>query len=225
MPAGRETRAAPTRAVFFDLDGTLADTAPDLTLALNLMRRARGLPDIPLSATRPVTSTGARGMIGVGFALGPDAPDFAALRDEFLANYERNLCRETRLFPGMAELIAALEARSIAWGVVTNKAERFTFPLLERLGLRHRAAAIIGGDTTGKSKPHPEPLLAASRAAGIAPQECVYVGDDERDIVAGRAAEMRTVAVAYGYLNGSDPRQWGADAVIGDPRELLALLA
>lgn len=213
-----------TRAVFFDLDGTLADTAPDLGLALNLMRRRRGLPDVPLAVTRPVTSLGARGLLEVGFNLVPGGPRYDSMRDEFLDNYERNLCHATRLFPGMPELIEALETNGLKWGVVTNKAERFTFPLLEQLGLRHRAAAVIGGDTTGKIKPHPDPLFAASRAAGVEAVHCLYLGDDERDIQAGRAAGMRVVAAAYGYLNDNDPHHWGAEAVIDDPRELLALL-
>jgi len=209
------------KAVLFDLDGTFADTAPDLCYALNLMRTARGLAPVALAVTRPVTSMGARGLLGAGFGISPDHSDYLALRDEFLDLYEQNLCHDTRLFPGTLELLADIEARGLKWGIVTNKAERFALPLLEQLRLGSRAACMIGGDTTGKLKPHPEPLLAASRKIAIVPEACVYVGDDPRDIAAGRAAGMMTVAVTYGYLNGSDPADWGADAVIDHPHELL----
>ncbi len=207
--------------VLFDLDGTFADTAPDLGYALNRMREARGLPPVALELLRPVTSTGARGMLGVGLGVAPDHADYAALRDEFLDYYERDLCRETRLFPGTQELLATLEARGMRWGIVTNKAERFAIPLMGLLGMNRRCACVIGGDTTGKTKPHPEPLLAACRAIDARPAHCVYVGDDARDILAGRAAGMKTVAVRYGYLNGSHPDTWGADAIIDHPQELV----
>jgi phosphoglycolate phosphatase len=210
-----------TKAVLFDLDGTFADTAPDLGHAINLMRTARGLDPVPLSATRPVTSMGARGLLGVGFGIAPGAPDYDAMRTEFLQIYETNICVYTALFPGMAELVEALEARDLPWGIVTNKAEYLARPLLEQLGYGKRAACIIGGDTTGKLKPEPAPLLAASRAIAIAPGSCLYVGDDLRDIQAGKAAGMRTVAVRYGYLNGSDPAAWDADVIVDHPQELL----
>ncbi len=213
-----------TKAVLFDLDGTFADTAPDLGYAVNLMRKARNLPPVPEEKTRPVTSSGARGLLGAGFGITPAHADFLAMRDEFLNLYEANLCRETRLFDGMAQLIDALEARALTWGIVTNKAERFALPLMKLLGYGTRAACIIGGDTTGKMKPHPEPLYAAAKTIGIAPEHCLYVGDDERDIQAGRAAGMKTVAVRYGYLNGSDPTTWGADAVVETPLDILHLL-
>jgi phosphoglycolate phosphatase len=199
-------------AIFFDLDGTFADTAPDLAHALNSMRQARGMAPLRIEATRPVTSLGARGIIGVGFGITPDHSD------------EKNLCRETRLFTGVEEALDAIEARGVNWGIVTNKAERFARPLIALLGYGARAACVIGGDTTGKIKPHPEPLLAACRALGVPSGNCVYVGDDERDIVAGRAAGMRTVAVRYGYLNGGSPDAWGADTVIDEPRQLSRLL-
>lgn len=210
-----------TRAVFFDLDGTFADTAPDLAHVVNSMRRSRGMAPLPIEATRPVTSLGARGLIGVSFRITPDHPDYAALREEFLGLYEVNLCRETRLFPGVAEALDAIEARQVKWGIVTNKAERFARPLIALLGYGARAACVIGGDTTGKLKPHPEPLFAACQVLGVPPGDCVYVGDDERDVVAGRAAGMKTVAVEYGYLNGGAPVTWGADVVIRHPRELM----
>jgi phosphoglycolate phosphatase len=210
-----------TRAVLFDLDGTLADTAPDLAYALNCMRIARNLPALPVAATRAYTSMGARGLLGVGFDVTPEHPDYEAMRDEFLANYENNLCRETRLFPGMAELLDELERRGLRWGVVTNKAERYTHPLLEQLGVHHRAACVIGGDTTGKIKPDPAPLYAATERMGIAARHCIYVGDDRRDVEAGRAAGMKTIVVKFGYLHGNDPETWAADAMIDTPQELL----
>jgi len=179
---------------------------------------------LPLAATRPVTSHGARGLLGVGFDLAPHHPEYDALRDEFLALYAANLCRETSLFPGMPELLSGLEERGLPWGVVTNKLERFTLPLLEQLGLSARTACIIGGDTTPRSKPHPEPLLAASRAIGMNPRDCVYVGDDRRDIAAGRAAGMRTAVAKWGYLNGSDSDTWGSDWMLAQPGELLEVL-
>jgi len=209
------------RAVLFDLDGTLADTAPDLTYALNCVRRARGLPALPLAATRPFASQGARGLIGAGFNISPGAAGYDALRDEFLASYASNLCRETRLFPGIPQLLGQLETRAMPWGVVTNKAERFTLPLLELLEVRRRAACVIGGDTTGRIKPHPDPLLAASRAIGLAPEVCVYLGDDQRDVEAGRAAGMKTAVARWGYLNGEAPETWGAHFMLESPEDLL----
>jgi N-acetyl-D-muramate 6-phosphate phosphatase len=210
-----------TKAVLFDLDGTFADTAPDLSYAVNLMRKARNLPPVPDEKTRPVTSSGARGLLGAGFGITPDHADFPAMREEFLNLYEANLCRETRLFDGMADLVTALEIRGLPWGIVTNKAERFALPLMQLLGYSKRAACVIGGDTTGKMKPHPAPLYAAANVIGIAPEHCAYVGDDERDIQAGRAAGMKTVAVRYGYLNGSNPATWGADAIAKNPHEII----
>lgn len=213
-----------TQAVLFDLDGTFADTAPDLAYALNCMREARALPPVPLAATRPVTSSGARGMLGVGFGLTPSDTDYPAMREEFLRLYEAHLCRESLLFPGMSELVAGLESRGLAWGIVTNKAERYAKPLIAALAPAMSCRCVIGGDTTPHLKPHPAPLLAASQSLGIGPQACMYVGDDARDIQAGRAAGMATVAVRYGYLNGGSPDAWGADAVIDRPEELLRLL-
>ena len=209
------------KAVLFDLDGTLADTAPDLAYALNCMRIARKLPALPVAATRAYTSMGARGLLGAGFDITPESPAYEAMRDEFLTNYENNVCRETRLFPGMPELLDELERRELLWGIVTNKAERYTHPLLEQLGLHKRAACIIGGDTTGKIKPDPAPLFAATDRIGIKPNLCIYVGDDRRDVQAGRAAGMKTVVVKFGYLHGNDPETWAADAMIDTPLDLL----
>ncbi|MDH5537477.1 MAG: HAD-IA family hydrolase [Betaproteobacteria bacterium] len=209
------------KAVLFDLDGTFADTAPDLCHALNRVRAAHALPPLPVEATRPVTSMGARGLLGVGFGIEPEHPEYPLLREEFLAYYEQGLCRETRVFPGIRELLDGIEQRRLKWGIVTNKAERFAIPLMNLLELGARAACVIGGDTTGKLKPHPDPLLAACRVIGVGPEACVYMGDDRRDVEAGHAAGMRTVAVRYGYLNGGDPGSWGAGLVIDRPEDLL----
>jgi len=209
------------KAVLFDLDGTFADTAPDLGYALNCMRAARGLAPVPIEATRPVTSLGARGLLGIGFEIAPGHADYAAMREEFLRIYEANLCRSTALFPGMAQLLEMLQARELRWGIVTNKAERYARALLDQLNVGKRAACIVGGDTTPYLKPHPAPLLAACGALELAPAHCVYVGDDRRDVEAGRAAGMKTIAVQYGYLNGGLPETWGADAVIGKPQDVL----
>ena len=212
------------QAVLFDLDGTFADTAPDLGYAVNQMRLARGLEPVSDATTRPVTSSGARGLLGAGFGITPEHADYLAMREEFLNLYEANLCRETRLFDGMADLVTALEIRGMPWGIVTNKAERFALPLMSLLGYSKRAACVIGGDTTDKMKPHPAPLYAAAKVIGIAPEHCAYVGDDERDVQAGRAAGMKTVAVRYGYLNGSNPATWGADAIAENPHEIIIYL-
>jgi len=210
-----------TKAVLFDLDGTLADTAPDLAYALNCMRAKRNLPALPVAATRAYTSMGARGLLGVGLDVTPTHPDYDAMREEFLEIYAANLCRDSCLFPGMMELLDALEQRGLLWGVVTNKAERFALPLLELLGVHKRAACVIGGDTTGKTKPDPAPLFAATDRIGIAPRDCIYVGDDRRDVQAGQAAGMKTIVVKFGYLHGNDPETWAADAMIDTPQELL----
>ncbi|MEW6313608.1 MAG: HAD-IA family hydrolase [Pseudomonadota bacterium] len=211
-------------AVFFDLDGTLADTAPDLGGALNRLRKRNGLPLLPIPKIRPYASMGARGLLQIGFGLAPDAPNYAALRDEFLALYEANLCVETKLFPGMEELLSTLEMRRISWGIVTNKTTRFTNPLMKLLDLDERAACIISGDSTPHAKPHPEPLFAACRATSARPEHCIYVGDDERDTQAALAAGMRSIVAGYGYLNGSRPEAWGAHGIIQTPVELLNFL-
>ena len=210
-----------TKAVFFDLDGTFADTAPDLTYALNVMRAARGLPPCSIEATRPVTSTGGRGMLRVGFGMTPEHPDYVKMRAEFIDIYAQHLCRETVLFPGTHELLDALEARGMRWGIVTNKAEALAKPLIEGLKLAERCACVVGGDTAPRMKPHPDPLYAAARRLEVASDACVYVGDDARDVQAGHAAGMRTIAVRYGYLNGGDPDAWGADAVVDCPQDVL----
>jgi len=212
------------KAVFFDLDGTFADTAPDLAYAINSMREARGLPPLPLAATRPVTSLGARGLLAAGFGISPEHREYRALREEFLAIYESNIARDTRLFPGTAGLLDAIEARGLAWGIVTNKAERLARLLLGKLGVIARAGCVIGGDSTPHLKPHPEPLFAACRAVGLNASACIYVGDDQRDIDAGRAAGMRTAAAKWGYLNGGIPESWNPDWLLENPQDLLRIL-
>ncbi len=209
-------------AVLFDLDGTLADTAPDMARTVNLMRTNRGLAPVPAAVVRPHVSQGARGMILSAFGIGTDDPEFAAMRAEFLDLYAGNLCIDTRLFPGMDELLAGLESEAIAWGVVTNKFERFAKPLIEALGLATRAAVVIGGDTCARAKPFPDPLLFAASSIGTAPALTLYVGDDERDVQAARAAGMPVVVAGYGYLGGSPPATWNADAILDSPAHLHA---
>ncbi len=212
------------KAVLFDFDGTFADTAPDMAFAANLLRNARGLASLPLSDYRPHVSRGGRGMIGVAFNKTPNDREFTSLRDEFLDVYEANLCHHTAFFEGIEETVAALEKRRIAWGIVTNKAMRFTNPLISRLGLDARAHCVVSGDTTPHTKPHPASLLHAAQVLGLPATECWYVGDDERDIVAANAAGMVGVAAAYGYLGGSNPESWGAHISIKAPAELVAFL-
>ena len=215
-----------TRAVLFDLDGTLADTAPDLSGALNRMRERRGLAPLATEALRPHASSGARGLIGAGFDIAPGHPDYESLREEFLDDYEAHLMRESTLFDGVLELLDALESRGLAWGIVTNKIERFTIPLVGLLGLHARAGCVVSGDTTPHAKPHPAPLLEAARRLAMAPGQCLYVGDDERDMLAARSAGMGAIVAGYGYLgSGTPPRDWGADHIIDSPADLLGLLA
>ena len=213
------------QAVLFDLDGTLIDSAPDLGAAADTMRTVRGLPSIELSMYRPMAGAGARGMLGIAFGLTPDDPDYETLREEFFCTYERRLTQNTLIFPGVAEMLSNLVQRRTPWGVVTNKASRFTLPLTGAMPLFATAGTIISGDTMVHAKPHPLPLLEAARRLNVSPERCVYVGDDERDIVAGLAAGMGTVAVSYGYLGqNSDISQWGAHATINSAHALLQLL-
>ena len=214
-----------TRAVLFDLDGTLADSAPDLAAALNRMRVEEGMPPLPPASTRHLTSSGARGLLKAGFGMDPADPRYEEYKSRFLDYYEQGLCVHTRLFPGTGELLDDLEARGIVWGIVTNKAARFTTPLVSLLRLAGRAACVVSGDTTPHSKPHPAPLLHAAAAIGVPAVECMYVGDDLRDVQAARAAGMRSVAVSFGYLgDGEGPASWGADLLIDSPTELLGHL-
>lgn len=211
------------RAVLFDFDGTLADTAPDLAAALNRMLTDRGRPALPLEAVRPHASSGARGLLFIGFGVVPDDTAYPAMREEFLSNYSASICVHTRLFPGVEELLTSLESRKMVWGIVTNKAVRLTTPLVAQLGLAGRAGCVVGGDTTPHLKPHPASLLHAAGAIGMLPSDCCYLGDDLRDIQAAKAAGMFSVAVEYGYsgTENGGPRGWNAEAVIGQPLELL----
>lgn len=213
------------RAVLFDLDGTLIDSAPDLGAAADKMRVDRGLPSLPLEGYRHMAGAGARGMLGIAFGMTPDHPDYDAMREEFFRNYEACLTQRTHAFDGIGELIEALVGQGLAWGVVTNKSMRFTGPLTQAMPLFASAGAVVGGDTTPHAKPHPAPLLEAARRLSLSPGACIYVGDDERDVAAGRAAGMATVAACYGYLGANaETRRWGADAHIASPLELLSLL-
>lgn len=218
------TRRAPA-AVLFDLDGTLIDSAPDLASAANRLRAQHGLPPLPYEALRPMVGTGARGMVHAAFGIGPNDARFIGLRDAFLDLYAQGLLEQTRVFDEMASVIDRLDAEGIRWGIVTNKATRFAEPIVTGLGLHRRSAVLIAGDTTPHAKPHPEPLLAAARQMQVDAAQCVYVGDDERDIVAGRAAGMATLAAAWGYLGQGEPIQaWGADSLLSCPGSLLQWL-
>ena len=213
------------RAVLFDLDGTLIDSAPDLGAAADKMRTDRGLPSLPLERYRPLAGAGARGMVGEAFGIAPEHPDFPVLREEFFTNYEARMTQHTWIFDGVAELIQTIVQRDLPWGVVTNKSARFTVPLTRAMPLFASAATVVSGDTTPHAKPHPAPLLEAAARLGLAPAHCLYVGDDERDIIAGRAAGMGTVAATYGYLGAqANVAQWGAHAEIKFPLALLQLL-
>jgi N-acetyl-D-muramate 6-phosphate phosphatase len=231
MPEARELNPVTTRrmprvlavkAVLFDLDGTLADTAPDLAAALNRVRGERGLPPLPLAQLRPYASHGARGLLGAGLGMTPDDVDYPVLRDAFLAQYAAALCVETRLFDDVSRLLDVIEERGLQWGIVTNKATRYTTPLLDALGLAGRAGTVICGDTTPHTKPHPAPLLAAAVELAVDPLDCVYVGDAERDITAGVAARMLTLVARYGYIEPQElPDAWPADGILDAPAALL----
>jgi N-acetyl-D-muramate 6-phosphate phosphatase len=215
----------PSPVLLFDLDGTLIDSAPDLAGAANDLRAQHGLPPLPHDTLRPMVGTGARGMVGVAFGVAPEDLRFAELRDAFLARYAERLLEQTMVFAAMVPVLDALDAAGLRWGIVTNKAMRFTAPLVAGLGLSARAAVVIAGDSTPHAKPHPAPLLEAARRMGVASARCVYIGDDQRDIVAGQAAGMGTLAAAWGYLGQGEPvHAWGADGVLSSPAELLQWL-
>lgn len=213
-------------AILFDLDGTLIDSAPDLGAAADQMRVKRGMASLPYAQYRPMAGAGARGMLSVAFGVAPEHPDFETLREEFFINYAGCMTQRTFAFNGVPEMIEQINAMAMVWGVVTNKSQRFTNPLTAAMPLFQTAKTIISGDTTPHAKPHPEPLLEAARRLGLPPEQCLYVGDDERDVIAGLAAGMQTVAATYGYLGEkSDTRAWGAHAEINSPAELLQLIA
>lgn len=216
---------SPFHGVFFDLDGTLADTAPDLVAATNLLLVGRNLAPKPYEVLRPHASAGARGLLQGAFGITPEHPDFIPLRDEFFLNYEKALLVHSKLFDGMDDLLKIMEEANLPWGIVTNKSERFTNPLTELMGLRERAISTVSGDTTPHAKPHPEPILHAARIANIDPTKSIYVGDDIRDVIAGKAAGMLTVAAAYGYCGCKEPPEtWGADYLIHHPLDLLKII-
>lgn len=215
-------RPLPVAAVLFDLDGTLADTAGDLAAAVNRMRRERGMSPVSVATLRPHASAGARGLLGAGMGVTPEHADYPTLRDQFLAYYASALAETTKLFDGIAALLDALDARALPWGIVTNKAERFTTPVIDALGLHERARAIVSGDTTAHPKPHPAPLLHAASLLGVDAKHCVYVGDDLRDVIAGNAAGMPVIVAEYGYLGEQGcADDWPATGWIGEPLALL----
>ena len=216
----------PFRTLLFDLDGTLADTGPDLAYALNCVLAEEGCPPLPYARIRPVVSHGGIALIRLGFALEPEDHGFARLRQRLLAIYHANIARETRVFPGTGALLEQIEAQGMNWGVVTNKPAWLTGPLLRALGLERRAATIVSGDTLEQRKPHPAPMLLACREAGSAPAQCLYVGDAQRDIEAGRNAGMPTLVARYGYIGEDDrPELWGADGMVERPEEILQWMA
>ncbi len=210
------------KAVLFDLDGTFADTAPDLGAALNHVLAQHGKPPLPIEVSRLQASHGSAGLLSLGFGIAPDAPRFAALRDAFLAHYTAHICDHTALFAGMGELVAAIEQRKLPWGIVTNKPQRFTLPLMQALGMASRAACLVSGDTCAHAKPHPMPMLHAARLIGTAPEHCLYLGDDKRDMEAANAANMRGIIARYGYIAPqTDLATWQAAGAVTAPLELL----
>jgi len=210
------------KAVLFDLDGTFADTAPDLAAALNHVRSLHDLPPLPLETIRPQASHGSIGLLRLGFGIEPGAPEFNKLREEFLAYYTAHICDHTRLFSGMSLLVDTLEQRGLPWGIVTNKPHRFTLPLMEALGYAKRAACLISGDTCARAKPYPDPLLKACEIMGIAASSSIYLGDDLRDMESAQAAGMRCIIAGYGYIDAqADTNSWGADGEIDIPLALL----
>ena len=211
-------------AVFFDLDGTLVDTADDLAAPVNHMREARGLKPLPLEEYRPFASAGSRGLLHIGLGATTDDPDYPALRTEFLNRYEQEIAVHSRLFDGMPELLAWLEANGIRWGVISNKLEYLVHRLVQQLGLGHRVARAYGGDTAPRAKPWPDPLKMALQETGLTARQCVYIGDDLRDIQAAHAVDMPAVAAAYGYGNPNEIPQWKADHIVTSPQEFLAML-
>jgi phosphoglycolate phosphatase len=211
-------------AVLFDLDGTLADTAPDLGGALNRLLLEHGREPLPMEKLRPHVSSGARGMIAAGLGVTPVDAAYTNLQQRFLAIYQDALCVDTRLFFGMAEHLDELDAKGIPWGVVTNKSQRFAIPLMEALALRQRSVCVVCGDSAPRAKPHIHPMQLASAVIGIDAGGCIYVGDDERDVISGRAAGMKTVVAGWGYLgDGKPPSDWGADGIAVAPQDILGI--
>ncbi|HGX92954.1 MAG TPA: HAD family hydrolase [Candidatus Tenderia sp.] len=217
-----KTHTSIFNTVLFDLDGTLADTAPDLANALNAVRCDRGHRPLPYERIRPVVSHGTNALIELGFQIRPDNKAFDEIKGQLLDFYQAHIAVETRLFPGMAEVLRTIEAQGKNWGVVTNKPGYLTTPLMQALHLEERAACIVSGDTTARPKPDPAPMYHACKLAGSRAEQCLYIGDAKRDIEAGRNAGMKTLAALFGYLNEADtPSEWGADGLIQHPSDIL----
>jgi phosphoglycolate phosphatase len=213
------------KSVFFDLDGTLADTAPDLAAAANKMLIDRQMEPLPMQTMRHLASSGARGMIHAAFGIGHEDPRFEDFKEEFLSNYEQAIHVHTDLFPSMNDLLNLLDEHQVPWGIVTNKHERFTIPLVKSLGLDQRTNAIVSGDTTPFAKPHPAPILLAVSQKQVDATSAVYIGDDLRDVQAGKAAGMKTIAAAYGYCGDHQPPEsWAADFIVYEPKDLTSIL-
>lgn len=213
------------KAVLFDLDGTLIDSAPGLGLAADLMRTRRGLPSLPLSSYRPLAGAGARGMLAISLGKTMASPDFNELKEEFFTTYEAYMLHHCQLFSGVVNMLNGLNEQPLKWGIVTNKSKRFTLPIVASIATFSSVQAVICGDSTPHTKPHPEPLFAAARQLGILPSECVYVGDDKRDMDAARAAGMRGFAATWGYLGEHPLETWKADGLLKSPEDLLAVCA
>lgn len=217
--------SAKAKCVLFDLDGTLVDTAPDLGGAANYVREQLGMPPLPLDGYRPVASAGARGLLGMALGITPDHADFPAHRDIFLNHYRTHLARASRLFAGMDEALRAFEQNGIRWGVMTNKPAWLTKPLMQELNLHTRSSCDISADEVPKPKPAPDGILRACDLLKVSPADCVYVGDDKRDIDAGRAAGMRTIAADWGYLGENGPiESWNADFIASTPADLVKMV-
>jgi 2-phosphoglycolate phosphatase len=221
----KPTSLRPFSAIFFDLDGTLLDTAPDLAFALNTLLEQEGLESISYQDIRTVASNGSPAIINLGFDITAEDSDYPSLQQRFLQLYQDNITRETALFDGMEEVLTALEKANIPWGIITNKPAFLTEPLAKGLNLTHRAACIVSADTTPFSKPHPAPMFYACDIIQHKPENCLYIGDAARDIEAGKNVHMQTVAALYGYIGIDDnPENWQADASINHPRDILQWL-
>lgn len=212
--------------ILFDLDGTLVDTAPDLGHALNIQLNRHGKPALSDAAIRPFASHGSRGLIGLGFGITPKDDGFIAMRDEYLSIYDTVFTRSPALLDGIADLLQAIENKGLKWGIVTNKPRRFTQPLIKSMGLDKRAACVVSGDDAPQPKPSPATLLLACEEVDAKPENCIYLGDAERDIQAGKAAGMKSVVALFGYIDVTDkPEEWGADALISAPMDLLTMIS